>query len=712
MSDENDLESLGVDDAVAFADPGRARIPQDAKCIIDPKSEFQGNWDMVMIVCLLFTAIITPFEVAFITPSFDALWAINRLVDLLFMIDLVCQFFTPFYSNQMGGFVISHSKIAKHYLTGWFTIDFVSILPFDTIGMVSNSEEVSQLKFFRMVRLARLLKLLRVLKGSRIFKRWQSRIGMQHSTMTLLKYNVTVIMLCHWLACLWWIVMSIDDPHYEEAFAERWTGDQWIKTNVTESSLLTWASGYGLGVNEMWEQYLTCVYWSCMTVTTIGYGDVTPKTNLERAVAIFGMCVGAAAYAFIVGNICGIIATMDQASTEHNARMDDLNLYMQENRIPNEMRIRLREYFMYCRGMNRQEYYKELLEKMSPALRGEICVYINSTWINNVPFFSRRGKLAAKIGADEHKLFITAIAMKLAPQAFAPQEVIVQIGELAETMYIMQRGVVAKKGQIISSGKYFGEDIILQADRRAYMVRALTYVDVFTLTKTDLSLIMDSASYPNISKQLRRAALCESFRASFTRLAKIAAGFGGSMSRHLDAAHEALQEERGSLVNHQLDRPLTPAQQQQMMKAMMRPGSGNRLRSPSFQQSPENKEEVPSGHAIMPVEQHPNEITSPYTPMSSAAPTSRKGGVISKRGGRSGASSKPPRILEMLQNRHDELVTAIGTVSNRADKRADMLAERIEDVSSKKVLLLTIIIILLAGICIGLLFANSQKCAA
>ena len=114
----------------------------------------------------------------------------------------------------------------------------------------------------------------------------------------------------------------------------------------------------------------------------------------------------------------------------------------------------------------------------------------------------------------------------------------------------------------------------------------------------------------------------------------------------------------------------------------------------------------------MPVEQHPNEITSPYTPMSSAAPTSRKGGVISKRGGRSGASSKPPRILEMLQNRHDELVTAIGTVSNRADKRADMLAERIEDVSSKKVLLLTIIIILLAGICIGLLFANSQKCAA
>merc|ERR1711871_1517796 len=175
-------------------------------------------------------------------------------------------------------------------------------------------------------------------------------------------------------------------------------------------------------------------------------------------------------------------------------------------------------------------------------------------------------------------------------------------GELAEIMYIMQRGVVAKKGQIISSGKYFGEDIIMQADRRPYMVRALTYVDVFTLSKLDLVEIMDSASFPNISKQLRRAALCESFRSSFTRLAKIAASFGGNMSHHLETAHKTLQEERGHLENHQIDRPLTPAQQQQVMAQMRRPGSGARARSPSFQGNKEHMESpVVSQSAIMPV---------------------------------------------------------------------------------------------------------------
>ena len=98
-----DLESLAVDDAVAFADPGRARIPADAKCIVDPKGDFQGNWDLVMVACLMFTAIVTPFEVAYIEPAFNGLFIINRLVDLLFLIDLICQFFTPFYNGKMGG---------------------------------------------------------------------------------------------------------------------------------------------------------------------------------------------------------------------------------------------------------------------------------------------------------------------------------------------------------------------------------------------------------------------------------------------------------------------------------------------------------------------------------------------------------------------------------------------------------------------------------
>ena len=65
----------------------------------------------------------------------------------------------------------------------------------------------------------------------------------------------------------------------------------------------------------------------------------------------------------------------------------------------------------------------------------------------------------------------------------------------------------------------------------------------------------------------------------------------------------------------------------------------------------------------------------------------------------------------MLQSRHDELVQAISHVSSRADKRADMLAERVDEVSNKRIMILTFMCMLLAGICIGLLATSGQKCA-
>lgn len=42
------------------------------------------KWDFVMVACLLFTAVITPYEVAFLSSKLNALFVINRLVDLMF----------------------------------------------------------------------------------------------------------------------------------------------------------------------------------------------------------------------------------------------------------------------------------------------------------------------------------------------------------------------------------------------------------------------------------------------------------------------------------------------------------------------------------------------------------------------------------------------------------------------------------------------------
>ena len=69
-------------------------------------------------------ALLTPFEVAFLPEPSSALepfFIVNRIVDAVFMVDLVLQFFVMYSvsSDQVGtSWVADHDKIIHHYLTG------------------------------------------------------------------------------------------------------------------------------------------------------------------------------------------------------------------------------------------------------------------------------------------------------------------------------------------------------------------------------------------------------------------------------------------------------------------------------------------------------------------------------------------------------------------------------------------------------------------
>ena len=42
----------------------------------------------------------------------------------------------------------------------------------------------------------------------------------------------------------------------------------------------------------MSERYLASLYWGFVTVTTVGYGDITPENNEEKVFALFSCLIG------------------------------------------------------------------------------------------------------------------------------------------------------------------------------------------------------------------------------------------------------------------------------------------------------------------------------------------------------------------------------------------------------------------------------------
>ena len=82
----------------------KAREEKETSCLINPdESSKMLVWDLVTTLALAYTALITPLEIAFFsssvsaTPGVDAWWALNRVVDIIFLLDMYLATHTAFY---------------------------------------------------------------------------------------------------------------------------------------------------------------------------------------------------------------------------------------------------------------------------------------------------------------------------------------------------------------------------------------------------------------------------------------------------------------------------------------------------------------------------------------------------------------------------------------------------------------------------------------
>jgi Trk-type K+ transport system membrane component len=73
------------------------------------------------------------------------------------------------------------------------------------------------------------------------------------------------------------------------------------------------------------ELYSTAFYFTMTTITTVGYGDISGFTSVERVICIFLMLIGVLAYSFASGSLTQIIANYDKISQRNQHKIDMLN---------------------------------------------------------------------------------------------------------------------------------------------------------------------------------------------------------------------------------------------------------------------------------------------------------------------------------------------------------------------------------------------------
>lgn len=263
--------------------------------------------------------------------------------ECVFLIKMCVNCVTTFTDPQDPQKKIKNNrKIFNNYLKTTFIYDFLAILPLTIFPFKRNR---NCLLF--LVKLLRLIDSLdKVTKAQNlksIFrmlnqKLWvivsqecdcreedHNKIEALHVTSYLLKIIVLMINIFNFtylVGGVWWIITeSVEDFYYDKEFS-----------NLTPQQLADMGLGsqfqvyYGLIYHDRDTNLVTQIYFAFTTMSTVGFGDYAPRSNIERVIGSFMLLLGVAIFSYILGSFQQLIRHF-QALLKDNTACGELELF-------------------------------------------------------------------------------------------------------------------------------------------------------------------------------------------------------------------------------------------------------------------------------------------------------------------------------------------------------------------------------------------------
>lgn len=269
------------------------KIDEEARqrCMIMPNNKLYASWDVFITLVLVFSCVTTPIQIALQDDLGTAWITVNAMVDIFFLLDIFVSFMTAIYDDDFE-LIEDRTIIAQTYLKGWFFIDVISIMPFDRMisgssnGDTSVEDSSASSGISRLTKVLKLIKLLRLAKlnkgsSAELFDKIQEFFGITQSFKWMFGFFFAFISFAH-LICCFWIIISNFDP--------------------SDQAWITLAEG-----TPKSEIYLTSFYYTITTITTVGYGDISPNTFTEKIVGIIIMFAGVIAFSLASGSLTNYI---------------------------------------------------------------------------------------------------------------------------------------------------------------------------------------------------------------------------------------------------------------------------------------------------------------------------------------------------------------------------------------------------------------------
>ncbi len=369
------------------------------------------------------------------------------------------------------GLLVRESKnLWEHYKKSpQFRFDLFSMIPTDIL-MLKVGYNNPELRFNRLFKMARLFE---------FFDRTETRTNFPN-IFRISNLVLYILIIIHWNGCIFFAISKTIG----------FGTDTWVYPNISDPEF-----------GRLARKYIYCLYWSTLTLTTIGETP-PPVRDIEYLFVVSDFLIGVLIFATIVGNVGAMISNMNASRAEFQAKIDSIKQYMQFRKVTKDLEARVVKWFDYLWTEQKTCDEKEVLKNLPDKLKAEIAINVHLETLQKVRIFQ-----------DCEAGLLVELVLKLQPQVFSPGDYICKKGDIGREMYIIKEGklaVVADDGVtqfvVLSDGAYFGEISILgikgskAGNRRTANIRSVGYSDLFALSKDDLMEAL--TEYPEAKKVL------------------------------------------------------------------------------------------------------------------------------------------------------------------------------------------------------------------
>uniref|UniRef100_A0A453EEX0 Potassium channel n=1 Tax=Aegilops tauschii subsp. strangulata TaxID=200361 RepID=A0A453EEX0_AEGTS len=411
------------------------------KFIISPYDSRYRIWETFLLVLVVYSAWIYPFELAFLRHLSWKLFLVENIVNSFFAIDIILTFFLAYLDH-------------KSYL------------------LVDNPKRIA-------ARTLNMLRLWRLRRLSALFARLEKDIRLNYYWIRCTKLISVTLFAIHCSGCFIYLIAdTYPDP------SRTWIGAA-IPNYRSES---------------LWVRYVTAIYWSITTLTTTGYGDLHAENPREMSFCICFMLFNLGLTAYLIGNMTNLVVQGSCRTRNFRDTIHAASRFAARNQLPEQIRDEMLAHIC-LRYKTEGLKQKETLDSLPKAIRSSIACHLflpvlEKIYLFDGVSFTCRLQLVTTMEAEYYPPRETIIL-----QNETPTDVYILVsGAVEERIMIDGREKVEK---LLSGGDIFGEIGVLcnipqpltfRTSRISQLLRLNTTVlkNIIQENKHDKEIIMNN----------------------------------------------------------------------------------------------------------------------------------------------------------------------------------------------------------------------------